>query len=101
MSEFRETIKAQENELKSAQNADDVLRILSRSRNPNGSESGSGDGFFAGSGDDAWDALDDAGWQVVWMKAAYYWCMKAPDDSMITYVEGDIYRGNPTSQQPA
>lgn len=83
-------------ELRTARNSGDVLRILSQERNPYGPGSSSGDGFFAGSGGDGSveESLDAAGWQQVWREAFYHYCMRAPDGSMITYVEGDIYDGN-------
>lgn len=97
MDNFWKTVEAQLAELRTAQNADDVLRILDRERNPYGPDHGvAGDGFFAGSGgdDSLWDALTDAGWTQVWAEAVYYYVMKAPDGSMITYIEGDVYRGD-------
>lgn len=98
---FWAAVREQLAELRSATSADDVLRVLSPERNPyvleNPSWDGAaGDGFFAGSGgdDDVWDALDDAGWSQVWSEAAYFYVMRAPDGSVITYCEGDIYRGD-------
>ena len=93
--DFWTAIKQQITELKTAENADDVLRILSNDRIPFGGGESSGDGFFAGSGGDdtVIDALDDAGWRLAWWEAGYHFAMTAPDGSGITYVEGDIYRG--------
>lgn len=97
---FWSVIAAQLKELESARTADDVIRILSPERNPYGPDwdgrDGAADGFFAGSGGDrtVWDALWDAGWKDIWTKAAYYWVMRAPDGSLITYIEGDVYRGD-------
>lgn len=100
---FWVAVREQLTELKTAQSADDVLRILALERCPyrlddpnwNGMD-GAAEGFFAGSGGDNTvdDALDDAGWLYVWSRANYWWCMRAPDGSEITYVEGDVYRGN-------
>lgn len=92
---FWEVIESQLRELGTASTADDVIRILSNERNPLGGGS-AGDGFFAGSGGDGSveGALFDAGWTHVWSEASYYWCMRAPNGDLITYVEGDIYRGN-------
>lgn len=94
--EFWTKVKAQLSEARSAESADDVIRIFSPERNPYGHAKVAGDGFFAGSGGDHTldEALEEAGWSWVWSKAGYYWAMRAPDGSMITYVEGDIYRGN-------
>ncbi|MYR95485.1 MULTISPECIES: hypothetical protein [unclassified Streptomyces] len=88
---FWEMIATQLDALESAQSADDVLRIL---RVVPGVSAG--DGFFEGSGGDrtVWDSLRKAGWVQIWAKAAYYYAMRAPDGSAITYIEGDIYRGD-------
>lgn len=99
---FWKAVEAQLKELESAKTAADVVRILSRERNPYGHETIAADGFFAGGGgDDSVEAaLDEAGWVHVWREAEYYWCMRAPDGSHVTYVEGDIYLGNPKNQRP-
>ncbi len=91
LSGFWAEIVAQLKALESARNADDVIRILG------GAEAASsGDAFFGGSGGDGtvYESLWAAGWKVVWFEADYYWCMRAPDGSEVTYVEGDIYRGD-------
>lgn len=94
-SAFWDVIRAQLEELRSAETTDDVLRILSRERNPYEHDRIAGNGFFAGSGGDdtVYEALYDAGWITVWYVADYYWCMRK-GDSLVTYVEGDIYRGD-------
>ncbi|MFJ5817316.1 hypothetical protein ACIQGT_25980 [Streptomyces sp. NPDC093108] len=86
---FWAVIAAQLMELRSAKNADDVLRILA-------SEGRTAPGFFAGSGGDETvsEALHTAGWTTIWAESSYYYTMRAPDGSMITYIEGDIYRGD-------
>lgn len=95
---FWAVIEAQLNELGAAATADDVLRILSLERNPYGSDNadGAADGFFAGSGGDGsvLEVLRDAGWSVVWSQASYYYVAEAPNSDRITYIEGDIYRGD-------
>ncbi|MFD7605127.1 hypothetical protein ACFWAN_32390 [Streptomyces mirabilis] len=94
---FWEEIASQLSELESAQSADDVIRILSHERNPykDGVPTGA-DGFFAGSGGDGTvrESLEAAGWKMRWSRAGYFYAMQAPDCSEITYIEGDIYRGN-------
>ncbi|ANZ13333.1 hypothetical protein ACH4YO_40665 [Streptomyces noursei] len=98
--DFWAVIKDQLKELESATSADDVIRILSPDRNPYGPDwdgmDGAAEGFFAGSGGDGrvTESLDEAGWTTVWFKAHYYWAMRAPNGDVITYIEGDIYRGN-------
>lgn len=97
---FWHEINKQLEELKSAQSADDVFRILSDERTPyrNGADlrCAEAEGFFAGSGeeDSVRQALRAAGWKMAGCAAWYHYAMKAPDGSEITYIEGDIYRGN-------
>lgn len=94
-------VREQIADLRSAGSAPDVLRILSPENNPyridnpqwDGQDPGA-NGFFGGSGGDdtVWDALDDAGWEQVWSEpGGIYYAMRAPDGSIITYCEGDIY----------
>lgn len=95
--QFWEVIDAQLKELQSAATADDVMRILAKSRDPYGPDHGtSTEAFFAGSGGDGtvMDSLIVAGWDVVWAQAHYYWVMKAPNGDLVTYIEGDLYRGD-------
>lgn len=98
--DFWAVIAGQLKELESASSADDVISILSAERNPYGpgwdGMDGAAEGFFAGSGGDNTvdDALDTAGWRYLWSRAGYWWAMSAPDGSAITYVEGDVYRGD-------
>lgn len=107
---FWELIDAQIAELEKAKTVDGALTILSSERNPYGPDwdgmDGGADGFFAGSGGDATvlDALAEAGWRLVWSEAIYYWVMEAPEgepdeDRLLTYIEGDIYRGNKTGKE--
>lgn len=100
---FWTAIKQQLTELHTAATADDVIRILSLERCPYRLEDptwdgmdGGAQGFFGGSGgNDAVDeALTEAGWTYLWSRAAYWWAMQAPDGSVITYCEGDIYLGD-------
>lgn len=97
MADFWDVIAGQVRELRTAATADDVIRILATERNPYGDPSiTSAEAFFAGSGGDesVMGALAEAGWSAVWTEASYHWAMRAPDGSVITYIEGDIYRGN-------
>ncbi|MER5883065.1 hypothetical protein ABT160_04480 [Streptomyces sp. NPDC001941] len=94
--EFWTVVNAQLEELKSARSAEDVVRILSKERNPYGQESIAADGFFAGSGGEFTlrEALEEAGWKLLWSRAWFWYAMESPDGSVITYIEGDIYIGN-------
>ncbi|MGZ2355715.1 hypothetical protein LRE75_03245 [Streptomyces sp. 372A] len=86
---FWAVIAQQLQELRTANDADDVLRILANGNGPNR-------GFFAGSGGDETvsGALRAAGWESVGAESPLYYTMRAPDGSMITYIEGDIHRGD-------
>lgn len=88
--DFWANVEKQITELRSAKSADDVIRICPAQ------QGASGEGFFAGSGgdDSVEDALRSAGWVHVRRDAGYYWCMRAGNGDLITYVEGDLYRGN-------
>lgn len=93
---FWDAIDAQLAEAAQAKTADDVLRIFGPDKVPQGgAEFFSGEGFFSGSGGDAtlYGALMKAGW--TWVKGDdIFWVMKAPNGDLITYIEGDIYRGD-------
>jgi hypothetical protein len=89
--DFWDIIAAQLAELRNAATADDVIRILG------GAEGASaGDAFFGGSGgdDSMMEALGEAGWVTTWAEASYYYVMRAPNGDVITYCEGDVYRGD-------
>jgi hypothetical protein len=100
MDEFWAGISRQLAALRTARTADDVLRVLSREQAKEALRGDdwkcAGDGFFAGSGGDdtVMDALAEAGWTVIWAQADYYWVARAPNGDLITYCEGDIYRGD-------
>jgi hypothetical protein len=105
MDQFWEVIDQQLAELKTAQSADDVMRILAKERDPYYTVEGDTEGhgpngspgaFFGGSGGDASveDALYEAGWRLTWAEASYHWVMQAPNGDQVTYVEGDVYRGD-------
>ncbi|MCK0441278.1 hypothetical protein MUG78_17910 [Gordonia alkaliphila] len=54
------------------------------------------DAFFAGSGGDdtVWEMLEDAGWKIIWSEADYFFVAQSPEGDCLTYIEGDIYRGD-------
>lgn len=101
---FWTTIAEQHKELESARTADDVIRILGPDRNPHGPnwDGAAGDAFFAGSGGDETvnAALRTAGWTTIWAESPLYYVKRAPDGSSITYIEGDIYRGDRRTKNP-
>jgi hypothetical protein len=87
---FWAAVDQQLGELRTAASAADVLRILASDRNPYGRDHQQ-TAFFAGDGDELWGALATAGWQSVWAEASYHFAMRAPDGTVITYVEGDVF----------
>lgn len=101
---FWTVIAEQHKELESARCADDVLRILSHDRNPYGPnwEGAAEEAFFAGGGGSKTvsEALEIAGWTTIWAESSVYYTMCAPDGSLITYIEGDIKRGDRRGHTP-
>ena len=91
MKGFWDVIDGQLDALKSAKSADEVLTIC-----PRVPDLSVGEGFFAGGGGDYTprDSLWEAGWVTIWAEAPYYYALRAPDGTAITYVEGDIYLGD-------
>ena len=89
---FWSEIDRQLDALRTARTAADVFRILGT----DSAQDGAARAFFAGGGGDVLpDApLREAGWEVIAWEAPYYWCMRAPDGDEVSYVEGDVYRGN-------
>ncbi len=94
--DFWKQINQQIEELETAGSAADVFRICP----PTDSAATGSKGFFAGSGGDQTvaAALRKAGWKTLWAEAPYHWCKQAPNGDTITYVEGDIYKGNSQSE---
>ncbi|MFE5542755.1 hypothetical protein ACFQ71_02935 [Streptomyces sp. NPDC056534] len=96
---FWDAIRTQLKELESAKSADDVLRILAHENDPDQTYPRANrpdEGFFGGSGgeDTVREALEEAGWTVLWSRDWCWYAMTALDGSVITYCEGDIYRGD-------
>ena len=53
--------------------------------------------FFGGGGGDdpLHNALTQAGWRVIWSEAYYYYVMQhRTTGEKLTYIEGDVYRGD-------
>ncbi|WP_396909975.1 hypothetical protein [Mycolicibacterium sp.] len=71
---------------------DDVMRILKNRFEPSSSEA-----FFPGGADRSLLGVlrgerDD--WQIVWIDADYYWCVSDKQGNTMSYIEGDVERGN-------
>lgn len=93
---FWDQVNIQLDEARTATSADQLLAVLSHQRNPYGDPSmaANADGFFAGDSSELLTVLTESGWSPVWLEANYYWALRAPDASVITYIEGDVFRGN-------
>ena len=88
---FWAAYEAATRELAAASTVDQVIEICYRRFGKS-----SGDAFFpSGSGDtEILSVLSDNGWQPVWVRAYYYFCVRQPDGkAAFTFVEGDIFRG--------
>jgi hypothetical protein len=79
----------------SASTVQDVITILNEHFQCEG-----GAAFFGGSGGDTqlldklyWERRNRT-WQIVRYDAPYYWCLADPNGDLLTYIEGDVYRGN-------
>lgn len=87
---YRSDLKAQLVKVRAAQTVDAVLAAC-----PQIPEVSCGDGFWEADYDGFREALFDAGWHTVEVREPYYWAMSEPEGlGIITYVEGDLYRGN-------
>ena len=57
----------------------------------------SGDAFFPGGMDRTlYDALivERSDWTCVWADAYYYWCARDSAGNLLSFIEGDVQRGN-------
>lgn len=59
-------------------------------------EPSSGEAFFPGGADrDLLGTLmDRGGWSTVWVEAHYYFAIRDANGDVLSYIEGDIERGN-------
>lgn len=78
--------------LEGASTATAVIETL----NAHFEDKSAGDAFFGGSGGDRqlWDSLGRAGWKKTWSRAPYYYVAENPSGELLTYIEGDVYRGD-------
>ena len=97
---FWEMIDQQIKLLEKAQTADEVIAILPNVLGEVDFPASGADGFFMGSGGDqsVREALNEAGWRTTWSEASYYYVIQAPNGDKITYIEGDIYKGDTASK---
>ena len=88
---FWDSVNRALDEIESATTAEAVIIALNGRFSPS-----SGDAFFPGSGGDRQllDALRIAGWTVVWAEAPYFYVAGDASGALLTYIEGDVYRGD-------
>jgi hypothetical protein len=81
--------------LRSATSVDGAIAILNDHFITESADSAA-DAFFGGSGgdDQVMDMLSDAGWTIVWSEAVYFFVARDPHGDLLTYIEGDVYRGD-------
>lgn len=93
---FWESVESSLDEIAKATDIDQVVDVLNRYFAEDWSHSCAGDAFFPGSGGDRQlkEALQTAGWTIVWAEAPYYYVARARSGQLLTYIEGDVYRGD-------
>lgn len=93
---FWESVGSALDEIEKAPDVDQVIDVLIRYFAEDWSHGCAGDAFFPGSGGDRQlnEALRHAGWEIVWAKAPYYYVARDPSGQLLTYIEGDVYRGD-------
>lgn len=92
MSEFWDQVDAALGRVEKATTVDEVIEILKESF-----DTSAGDAFFPGSGGDRQllDALYEApNWRLIWAEAEYYYVASDQAGNLLTYIEGDVYRGD-------
>ena len=78
--------------LQSADTVDAVIAVLSHHFDPS-----SGEAFFGGSGGDTQviDVLRESpNWTILWADAPYHFAAADSAGDALTYIEGDVYRGD-------
>lgn len=82
-------------EIKAIGTVDGVIEVLNRYFAEEWAQSCAGDAFFPGSGGDRQllSALG-SGWTVEWAEARYYYLARDREGGLLTYIEGDVYRGD-------
>ena len=93
---FWESIGNALDEIEKASSVDQVIDVLDRYFAEDWSHASAGDAYFPGSGGDRQlnEALRNAGWTIVWAEAPYYYVARARSGQLLTYIEGDVYRGD-------
>lgn len=77
--------------VRTAPTVEAVIDVLNAHFSPS-----AGDAFYGGSGGtDLYAVIADApGWSIVWSEADYFFVARDAQGGLLTYVEGDVYRGD-------
>lgn len=96
MSTFWATADTCLDELENAKTADAVIDTLNKHFPPGESMDANASAFFPASGGDRqlMDSLFVAGWTLAWSQAPYFYVVRNGNGELLTYIEGDVYRGD-------
>lgn len=91
MDPFWENVDQCIDAVEKAASVDEVITVLNRHFEPSAEEA-----FFGGSGGDRqmYEALETAGWTIVWAEAEYWFVARDRHGDLLTYTEGDVSRGD-------
>jgi len=94
--EFWESVGRSLDEIAKVSTVEEVIEVLNRYFAQDWSHATSGTAFFPGSGGDRQltEGLRAAGFTVVWAEASYYYVARDRQGAYLTYMEGDVYRGD-------
>jgi len=94
--QFWEKVGNSLDDIAKATTVDEVIEILNRYFAEDWAASTDGDALFPGSGGDRQlnGALRAAGFNVIWAEACYFYVAEDRYGKLLTYIEGDVYRGD-------
>lgn len=92
--EFWSNVNAALDKLQKCRTVDEAIDVLNKHFTAQ-----AGDAFFEGSGGDrtVWETLTDVGWKIVWSTADYFYVIEDLEGNRMTYIEGDVCRGDQRS----
>ncbi|SIH34286.1 Uncharacterised protein [Mycobacteroides abscessus subsp. abscessus] len=94
MDPFWLNVNAALDKLQKCRTVDEALSVLNEHFDTQGC-----DAFFAGGSGDrtVWETLTEAGWQIIWSEADYFYVIEDLEGNVMTYIEGDVCRGDQRS----
>lgn len=90
MTSFWSHLTHQTTTMRHAHSVSEVLQTFRGTDHP----SDAGDGFYDGDAGTLWGALVGAGWTPSWSTDAHCWCLIAPTGEPLTFIDGELYRGD-------